>query len=109
MRAFADTGLAYADMLASVDALVTKPGYGSFVEAVGSGVPVLYLPRPDWPEAPYLIDWLRAHGNALEIGEAELRAGRIGAALHTLWRQAPARPRVCDGAEVAARRILAGR
>ena len=36
----------FSDLLASSDALVCKPGYGSFVEAACCGVPVLYVTAP---------------------------------------------------------------
>ena len=37
----------FGDLLASCDALLCKPGYGSFAEAACSGVPVLYVSRAD--------------------------------------------------------------
>lgn len=51
----------YSDVLASCDLLITKPGYGNFVEAAAVGVPILYVPRPDWPEQPCLINWIEAN------------------------------------------------
>ena len=42
--------LSFIDVLASVDAVLTKPGYGTYTEAVCNGVPLLTLSRPDWPE-----------------------------------------------------------
>jgi hypothetical protein len=62
--------LSFLDLLASCDVLITKVGYGSFVEAAAHAVPVLYLDRPDWPETPYLAAWLAEHGNALSLDEA---------------------------------------
>lgn len=53
-----DTGLPFSDVLASCDAVLTKPGYGTFVEAACAGVPLLYVPRVDWPEEPWLVRWL---------------------------------------------------
>ena len=47
----------FNDVLASSDLLFTKPGYGSFSEAAANGVPVLYIPRKNWPEQPWLIEW----------------------------------------------------
>jgi hypothetical protein len=103
---FARAGVAFIDLVASADALVTKPGYGGFVEAAAHGVPVLYLPREDWPETPWLAAWIEAHGRALCIGEDALRGGGAPAALAALW-ALPARPLVrADGAEVAVRRLL---
>lgn len=54
--------LPFPDLLASVDFLVTKTGYGLFAEAAAAGVPVLFRPRPDWPEAPGLERWIEEVG-----------------------------------------------
>lgn len=100
------TGMGFPDLMASADALVTKVGYGSFVEAAGLGLPVLYIDRPEWPETPWLTAWLRQHARAAAIREEELFGDRVGGMLEGLWRApAPPRPPI-DGASVAARRIL---
>ena len=52
----------YIDLLASVDLVLTKTGYGALVEAVVNQVPVLCIERPGWPEEPGLFDWCREHG-----------------------------------------------
>ncbi len=99
-------GRPFLDMLASCDALLTKVGYGSFVEAVVHGIPLLYIDRPDWPETPFLADWLKRNGNALAMTEAEFAAGHVKDRLDRLWAM-PARPKpIADGADVAARQIL---
>lgn len=67
LRPLTAAGLDFPDLLASADVLVTKPGYGAFSEAGLLGCPVLYLPRPDWPECPHLDLWLQAHTRALPI------------------------------------------
>lgn len=106
VRSLRETGMVFRDVLASADALVTKPGYGSYAEAAAAGVPVLYIPRPDWPEAPYLNDWLKAKGRALEIREEQLLAGDLAEPLAALWAM-PAKPPVAaDGAAQAARYLL---
>jgi hypothetical protein len=74
----------FSDLLASVDALLCKPGYGSFVEAASSGVPVLYVGRPDWPESPALTDWLQQHGTSREISHEAMIKGEIGTELEQL-------------------------
>lgn len=53
-----EIGMNYIEALTHADALITKPGYGSFAEAGLIGLPTLYMPRGDWPEEPYLIDWI---------------------------------------------------
>jgi hypothetical protein len=74
----------FIDVLASCDVLLCKPGYGSFVEAACNGVPVLYVGRPDWPEQPYLVDWLATNGRCAGVERGELEQGAIGGALAKL-------------------------
>lgn len=102
---FSGADMPFGDLLASCDALVTKPGYGSLVEATAAGVPVLYLPRPDWPETPYLVDWLHRNAHALEIEEEAWLAGGIEAALDRLWAQPQRQPIRLTGAQVVASQL----
>jgi hypothetical protein len=78
-------GERFVDIMCSSDALITKPGYGAFVEAACNGVPVLYVPRIDWPEAPFLIEWLRKRGTCHEIKFDDLFGDALGVALDALW------------------------
>jgi hypothetical protein len=55
-------GMHYIDLLASVDLVLTKTGYGALVEAVVNQVPVLCFERPGWPEEPGLFAWCSEHG-----------------------------------------------
>jgi hypothetical protein len=87
---FSALPLAFIDMLASVDAVLTKPGYGTYAEAVCNGIPLLTLSRPDWPETPYLNAWARRHGRLQEISKQQFDSGKFAAALHDLWQQPPA-------------------
>ncbi len=89
----------FSDLLASSDALLCKPGYGSFVEAAGSGVPVIYVDRPDWPEAPALIEWLQQHGLCREVSRGALNKGELADALEQLWDSPRPKPVIPDGAE----------
>ncbi len=70
-------GIPFIDVVASVDALITKPGYGTFAEAACHGLPVMSLRRPDWPEEPYLWEYLRARGGLLELTRSDFLSGRI--------------------------------
>ncbi len=105
--AFSRAGLPFLDLLASSDVLLTKVGYGSFVEAAAHAVPVLYMDRPDWPETPYLAAWLAQHGNAAVIDEPALFSIQLETMLKELWRQ-PRKPAIqADGAMQAARHLMA--
>ena len=85
--------LPFTDVLCSCDALLGKPGYGSIAECGCNGTPMLYLPRHDWPEEPYLLEWLHAHGRGLAIDRQAVETGELGDALKELLSQA-ARPPV---------------
>lgn len=106
VRAFDLPGLDFSDVLAGADAVVTKPGYGTFVEAACSGIPILYLERDDWPETPHLAAWLAAHARAGMLPRGRLLAGDFVADLERLWQApAPALP-PAGGADQAARRLV---
>ncbi len=92
----------FNDVLASCDALLCKPGYGSFAEAACSGIPVLYVDRADWPEAPALVWWLRRHGICREISRRQLESGDLADALSDLWAAPAAVPPQPNGAAEAA-------
>ena len=99
-------GWSFCDLLAGCDAVICKPGYGTFVEAALANTPVLYVRRSDWPEQPALIEWLHAQARCAELAPATLQNGLFANALRALWQQAPKAPVPRDGAELAAREIL---
>lgn len=94
--------LDFCDLLASADALLCKPGYGSFVEAACSGTPVLYVNRSDWPESQALIGWLQLHGTCREVSRAQLESGNFAGTLSGLWLAPEPVPPAADGASRAA-------
>ncbi|MCE1241228.1 MAG: hypothetical protein LWW83_15020 [Azonexaceae bacterium] len=99
-------GLSFTDLLCSVDAVITKPGYGTFTEAACNGVPVLYQRREDWPEQACLIDWLQRNGNCREVAVDRMLGGNFTGDLACLLAQ-PRRPPPCaDGAARAAAAVL---
>ena len=102
MTAFEPIGLDFTDLLRSVDAVLTKPGYGTFTEAACNGTPVLYVRRDDWPEQECLIDWLKSNARCRETGAADLASGRLQTALADLWQQPPPPAPIPAGAQEAA-------
>jgi hypothetical protein len=85
ISAFEALGLPFSEVLASCDAVLTKPGYGTFTEAACAGVPVLYAARRDWPEEPHLVQWLRQYDACLEVARSELETGDLADLLQRLW------------------------
>lgn len=94
--------LSVIDLMTSCDAVVTKPGYGTFVESACNGVRVLSLTRPDWPETHALTTWMEAHACHAEITPSTFRnpAALAVAVLALLAR--PVTPVAPDGVETAA-------
>jgi hypothetical protein len=102
VRNFDIAALHFSDLLASVDAVVTKPGYGTFVEAACGGIPILYLQRDDWPETPHFAAWLAQYARAKVLTRERLLAGDFIDALQALWQlPAPDVP-TANGADEAA-------
>ena len=102
-----ETGLAFIDLLASCDAIITKTGYGTLVEAVASQTPVICVTRGSWPEEPALFDWVSKQGELQVLQMSDLEAGNFASqveiALNTTWEKSRIN---CDGAGVAAEIIL---
>lgn len=92
----------FSDLLASSDTLICKPGYGSFVEAACSGVPVLYANRPDWPESPALTEWLQQHNTCREVSRQALEQGCIAETLEKIWSIPRPEPVIPGGAQQVA-------
>ncbi|WP_440997938.1 glycosyltransferase [Arhodomonas sp. SL1] len=73
----------FLDVLAGSDVVVTKPGYGTFVEAACHGVPVVYVERDDWPESAALEAWLAGHGVALPVNRVTYEHSNFAETINT--------------------------
>ncbi len=102
MVGFESLGMSFSDVLASVDAVLTKPGYGTFAEAACASVPVLYVSRGEWPEQPYLVEWLQEFGVCREVTSEQLIRGDLSEALQQLWDQPMPEAPIAGGAVEAA-------
>lgn len=96
-------GVDHIDLVRSCDALIGKPGYGAFTEAACNGLPVIYASRGDWPEEPFLVDWLERHGRAVPVTREALEKGELMDLLEHMWSlPAPQPPEPTGVAEAAA-------
>jgi hypothetical protein len=109
VHALESLGLSFTDLICSVDAVLTKPGYGTFTEAACNGTPVLYVRRENWPEQDSLIAWLRGHARCRGVEESELHAESISGVVEELLRQAkppvPSAAGACEAAAILADRL----
>lgn len=95
----------YQVLIAASDVVLSKPGYGTFVEACVAGTPVLYVARPAWPESAALNQWINRVGHARQIDAQQLATGNFEAPLCELLAQGRSKPLESSGAASAATAI----
>jgi UDP:flavonoid glycosyltransferase YjiC (YdhE family) len=93
----------YEDLVAAVDVVITKPGYGIIAECMSSDTPMLYTSRGSFREYDLLVAEMPRYLRCRFIGQDDLFGGRWRDALETLLAQ-PEPPEMMplDGAEVVA-------
>lgn len=70
--------------LASVDVVMTKPGYGTIVEAVALGLPVVYVRRYNFADEAPLVEFLHHHGTGQELSRDDFFSGKWQPALEAV-------------------------
>jgi L-arabinokinase len=106
-RRFEGGAIRYEDLVAAVDVVLTKPGYGIIGECIAAGTAMLYTSRGAFREYDLLVNAMPAYLRTRFLSQDDLFAGRWRSALDSV-RTAPPPPLTMrvDGAEVAARAIL---
>ncbi|HNQ44208.1 MAG TPA: hypothetical protein PKI59_07250, partial [Candidatus Cloacimonadota bacterium] len=59
-------------IIQNCQALLCKPGYGSFSEAVQFAKPIIYVPRANYPEERVLLDGLKDYPAAYKLSHGQL-------------------------------------
>lgn len=105
-RVFDPSVWPYADVAASVNAVVSKAGYGTLTECIANSVPLIYLPRTGFAEHEALVVGMNRWGGGIEISEQAFHAGDWQDALDRALGTYP-NPNAfdTDGAEVIARKL----
>jgi L-arabinokinase len=106
-REIYNAGYRYEDIVAAVDVVATKPGYGIIAECVANDTAMIYTSRGRFVEYEVLVREMPKYLRTAFISNEDLYAGRSQEALDAVVAQPdpPVRPRV-DGAEVVARRLV---
>ncbi|HEX6324643.1 MAG TPA: hypothetical protein VFZ36_13025 [Vicinamibacterales bacterium] len=101
-----DQGLRYEDLVAAVDVVLTKPGYGIVSECIANDTAMVYTSRGRFAEYDVFVEQMPRYLRCTFISPEDLSAGRWLAALEDA-RSQPKPPRVpTDGADVAVARIV---
>ena len=93
--------------VASVDVVVTKPGYGIVSEAISARTRMVYTERGDFPEYPILVQGMSRWLPAVHVTNEDLRAGELRGAIERVLALPFPDPPDLGGAKVAAQRLLA--
>jgi len=97
----------FKTLLASVDVIMTKPGYSTIVEAVALQQPVVYVRRYNFADEPPLVDYLHRYGRGVELSIEDFTRGRWEPALQqALASPVPSLPPPPTGAAEAAEVIV---
>jgi L-arabinokinase len=99
-------GFRYEDLVAAVDVVLTKPGYGIVSECIANGTALVYTSRGRFPEYDVFVRQMPRYLRCAFISPEELRGGRWTRALDEARRQ-PSPPKArTDGADVAVATII---
>lgn len=79
--------LAYTDVVAAMDGVITKPGYGIVADCLVHGTPIAYTDRGPFREYDILVEAIQAHLPNVHLPSRDLYAGSWAGALQELARQ----------------------
>lgn len=95
------------DVVASVDAVISKPGYGILSDCVVNGKPLIYSEREDFREYGVIEPAIRRYVRHLKIPVTQLYSGDLRSAIDALDGLPPPPERIpAGGAALAAVRLL---
>jgi len=99
-------GLRYEDLVAAVDIVLTKPGYGIVSECIANGTRLLYTSRGRFREYDIFIEQMPHFLPCQFLSLRDLSAGRWNAAIgNLLAKPFPDHRPDTNGAEIAAAKI----
>jgi hypothetical protein len=101
------TQLSYADVIAAMDGVITKPGYGIVSDCLANGTSMVYTDRGNFPEYDILVEEIERSLTAVHMPSGDLYSGNWGPFLRRLdGAHRSAQWVRTDGANVCANAIL---
>jgi|TARA_B100002003_G_C13939191_1_gene455885 UDP-N-acetylglucosamine:LPS N-acetylglucosamine transferase len=95
----------HPDLVKAADAVIGKVGYSTVAEVYNAGTPFGYIPRPNSPEAPRLVEFIKQNMVGFVIEESIFRKGDWLTILREILRISPKKPITPNGADQVARFI----
>lgn len=107
VRTIARSTALFEDIMASMDVVVTKPGFGIVSECIANNKPIIYSERKNFREYAILVENIQRYCRHAFIPGTELYSGDLARALYEIdHAPAPAEQMPRHGAELAAAEIL---
>ena len=104
VAAMVDQGFRYEELVAAVDVVLTKPGYGIIAECAANDTALVYASRGDFAEYPVLVQAMPGLLRCAYIEHRDLFAGRWAPVVRQVLDLPPPTLRpATDGAQVVAR------
>jgi hypothetical protein len=98
--------ITFSDVIASVDAVISKPGFGILSDCVVNNRPLIYADRSDFLEYPMLEASIKKHLKHVHIPATKLYLGDLQESLDKVWTSPePALKLQRGGDQIAAQRI----
>jgi hypothetical protein len=98
--------ITFSNVIASVDAVISKPGFGILSDCVVNCKPLIYAERSDFLEYPVLEASIKKHLRHVHIPASKLYQGDLQESLDKVWTSPePALTLQRGGDQIAAQRI----
>lgn len=98
--------ISYSDVLASCDAVLTKPGFGVLSECAVNDKPMIYVERTDFREYPILESAVKRYFRHIHLPAEDLYRGNLRPALEAIESAPPASERILAGGDTQAARLI---
>jgi len=97
----------YVDVVAAVDGVITKPGYGIVSDCLANGAPMIYTERGIFPEYEVLVGEMEKNLKTAYLSPRDFYEGNWEKAMDRICSSRAKLPQMsAGGAEACARRIL---
>lgn len=97
----------FSDVIASMDAVISKPGFGIVSDCIVNGKPLVYAERKDFLEYPILESAIWKYLRHVHIPAADLYSGDLQRSLDTVWSRPEPEHTLAHGGDcIAARQIV---
>jgi hypothetical protein len=98
--------VSFSSVIASVDAVISKPGFGILSDCAVNRKPLIYADRSNFAEYAILEAAIRKYLKHVHIPAADLYRGDLGSSLERIWdRPDPVEKLQSGGERIAAHRI----